>query len=532
MLFEVTEKFEGCFLGSQYIETWDGDTVTISDIVKKGIRPMLIGVDENGNLVPCEITDTFNNGVKKSWVDVRFKPYKKGKCVGKSGKLRVTSNHKIFKSNMSEVDASALQSGDMILMNENQLCSNGIRWVMGGLLGDGSIGCKGHFSYNESHTMKHQGYNEYIEAVFSEIKTSKRQQLSGKGSMIQHFKVFATNQLKSLREQWYKEDGVVLPKDLSWMDDFIVAKWYMDDGSLSHNDKQNDRANFSTNSFSKEDVQRLADKLKDMYGVDTSLTESRGWSIRINFAKGTIHSFWKAIAKHVHPSMRYKLPEEYRNYEFEHFPKVKYKRELIPVEVTSVEQVECCKKNFPRGSVGYDIETTTHNYFCGGVLVHNSSMTVYFNNGEFGVCSRNVELKDDGANTFWRVTKQYGLEEKLRSLGRNIAIQGELIGPNIQGNIYKLQAPDFYVFDMFDIDKQEYLSASERLDLVQGLQLKHTPLIGSIKGLESTQAYLDSAEGKSVLNPNQEREGLVFKALDGSFSFKAISNRYLLKHKD
>jgi RNA ligase (TIGR02306 family) len=164
--------------------------------------------------------------------------------------------------------------------------------------------------------------------------------------------------------------------------------------------------------------------------------------------------------------------------------------------------------------------------------LEGSSMTVYFNNNEFGVCSRNVELKDDGANTFWRVAKQYGLEEKLRLFGYNIAIQGELIGPNIQGNIYKLQTPDFHVFDMFDIDKQEYLSAYDRLAMVHSLQLKHAPVIGHLKGLDSTQSYLDFAEGKSVLNPNQEREGLVFKATDGSFSFKAICNRYLLKQKD
>ena len=166
--------------------------------------------------------------------------------------------------------------------------------------------------------------------------------------------------------------------------------------------------------------------------------------------------------------------------------------------------------------------------------LEGSSISIFFNNGEFGVCSRNVELKDDGANTFWQVAKQYGLEEKLRSLGRNIAIQGELIGPNIQGNIYKLQAPDFYVFDMFDIDKQEYLSASERLDLAQGLQLKHTPVIAPrLKGFESIDEYLAFAEGQTcLLTSNHEREGLVFKALDGSFSFKVISTRYLLKQKD
>lgn len=165
--------------------------------------------------------------------------------------------------------------------------------------------------------------------------------------------------------------------------------------------------------------------------------------------------------------------------------------------------------------------------------LEGSSMTAYFHDGEFGVCSRNVELKDDGANTFWKVAKQYDLEDKLRSYGKNIAIQGELIGPNIQGNIYKLQAPDFYVFDIFDMDNQVYMKAPNRFDLCIELGLKHAPVIdNSFWGYSTVEEYLSFAEGKSVLNPNQEREGLVFKALGGDFSFKAISNKYLLKVKE
>lgn len=165
--------------------------------------------------------------------------------------------------------------------------------------------------------------------------------------------------------------------------------------------------------------------------------------------------------------------------------------------------------------------------------LEGSSMTVYFRDGEFGVCSRNVELKDDGANTFWQVAKKYDLESKMRSFGKNIAIQGELIGPNIQGNIYKLQAPDFYVFDVFDIDNQKYVSSYDRFDLCAEFSLKHAPVIDkSFWGYSTVEEYLSFAEGKAVLNPNQEREGLVFKTLDGTFSFKVISNRYLIKQKD
>jgi hypothetical protein len=37
------------------------------------------------------------------------------------------------------------------------------------------------------------------------------------------------------------------------------------------------------------------------------------------------------------------------------------------------------------------------------------------------------------------------------------------------------------------------------------------------------------ADGKSQLNPNKLREGLVFKEVGGQAHWKAISNDYLLK---
>jgi hypothetical protein len=40
---------------------------------------------------------------------------------------------------------------------------------------------------------------------------------------------------------------------------------------------------------------------------------------------------------------------------------------------------------------------------------------------------------------------------------------------------------------------------------------------------------LQGAEGKSDLCLTTEREGLVFKRHDGKASFKAISNRFLMK---
>lgn len=164
------------------------------------------------------------------------------------------------------------------------------------------------------------------------------------------------------------------------------------------------------------------------------------------------------------------------------------------------------------------------------VKLDGSSMTVYHRDGETGVCSRNLNLRNTETNTFWMVAKRYGLPDKLAEIG-NIAIQGELIGPGIQGNKEKLKAHDLYVFDVWLIDDQRYASAAERRLIVDRLGLKHVPILhASAVAPVTVSDALKIAEGPS-LNPDVQREGLVFKSLCGTVSWKAISNKWLLKNE-
>ncbi len=162
-----------------------------------------------------------------------------------------------------------------------------------------------------------------------------------------------------------------------------------------------------------------------------------------------------------------------------------------------------------------------------------SSMTVYLNNGEFGVCSRNLELKPNAENSLWKVAIKDNLESKLRAEGRNLALQGELVGEGIQGNPYKLRGQAYYVFDVYDIDRGCYFTPEERKALVTKHGIAHVPVLGTLVMDESTTIadLLKIAEGKSVMGDinGPEREGLVFKSKQFQCSFKAISNRFLLK---
>jgi RNA ligase (TIGR02306 family) len=159
-----------------------------------------------------------------------------------------------------------------------------------------------------------------------------------------------------------------------------------------------------------------------------------------------------------------------------------------------------------------------------------SSMTVYYRDGEVGVCSRNLELKEDDANSFWLVARTHDLPNRLRTLGRNIALQGELIGEGIQGNPYRIRGQGFYLFDIYDIDQGRYLTPTERMAVAEELSVVSVPVIVTDTTLDNVDVLLARAEGKSQLNVLAEREGVVFKCNQRpELHFKAISNRFLLK---
>ena len=161
-----------------------------------------------------------------------------------------------------------------------------------------------------------------------------------------------------------------------------------------------------------------------------------------------------------------------------------------------------------------------------------SSVTYYVKDGVFGVCSRNLDLLEDENNTMWKFAITTGLREKMIGLGKNIAVQGEIIGEGIQGNPYKRIGQTVKIFNGFDIDKYDYLSLSDLLDLTNVLELKTVPILDLSFTLPDTiDELLLTAEGKSILNLKTEREGLVIRSHDRKISFKVISNKFLLNEK-
>jgi RNA ligase (TIGR02306 family) len=170
-----------------------------------------------------------------------------------------------------------------------------------------------------------------------------------------------------------------------------------------------------------------------------------------------------------------------------------------------------------------------------------SSMSVYFDGEEAGVCSRKVNLKlDNEGNQFIDTERKYEMIKKLKSIGRELAFQGELMGPGIQGNKENLKEKVFFLFDIWDMDNQCYLPPEERMEMIGyftemfNCMFEHVPLLHwnvtlADLGITNMEELISFADGPSI--NNNLREGLVFKSMDGKFTWKIISNKFLGKEK-
>ena len=161
---------------------------------------------------------------------------------------------------------------------------------------------------------------------------------------------------------------------------------------------------------------------------------------------------------------------------------------------------------------------------------------------EFYVCSRNVrQLNENQAtyhdhNIYWDMAFKYNIQAHLREyLETNpdcewVCIQGEGVG-SVQGNPLKLTEDDLYVFN-FVTSNHGRFGSYDGEKIIKGWGMKWVPILGT----GQTQSTMDElkafADGKSVVNPNVLREGIVYRSLDGADSFKNVSRKYLLKNGD
>lgn len=194
---------------------------------------------------------------------------------------------------------------------------------------------------------------------------------------------------------------------------------------------------------------------------------------------------------------------------------------------TDAERVQNLTDDYDRLRAGHDWVATEK--------IDGTSVTMINDGGTLRVCGRNWEFaapeKLDGTPAHWNLAESLGILELLPD---GWAVQGELFGEGIQGNPLRIKGHRCAAFSV--LADGSYIPRHEWPAALAGIA---APALEDLVLPETVEEAVAQADGlKSAISPDRLAEGIVWHAADGArlpelgdrSCFKAISNRYLLKH--
>lgn len=177
--------------------------------------------------------------------------------------------------------------------------------------------------------------------------------------------------------------------------------------------------------------------------------------------------------------------------------------------------------------------------------IDGSSCSVMAEKSRFGkikyyVCSRNVVFQDEkqksfyDENIYFEMYHKYNMREILTKILedyalKNVAIQFEVFGPNVQKNDYSLSEREGRVFHI--VSNREKFPMDKVVEICEKYGLPHVPIIDDNyilpDTIEEVQAFVEG-EGSKI--NGKMKEGVVFyDKATGQKYFKFVSPEYLMK---
>lgn len=548
----ITEKLHGCLTNNTRILMADLTYKAISTI-KPG--DSVLGMNFDGTVSPTTVLRTYNNGPANKWLKVTGQ--RRGAGRGNSYfAVYCTPNHKFWVCNRpgrlnkrgSYVQAKDLTSDDQVLIHRSDFGLSPLQYqvILGKLLGDGYLHDT---TYSAAMSWGHKeddvDYLIWTKSGLGDIVSENiDKQISGYGTDMCRATTNFSATIKNNFSDFYCEGRKTVPL---WVKDVLtpiaIAFWYMDDGSLTHDDGQEDRANFAVCAFNEDECQILIEALNKFDIQAVYYKDNDGYS-RLRLNARDAEKLFLLVAPYIPPSMQRKLPERYRGHSG-WLPKhdvVPFNQTLVPQTITAVEEAKHVSSN------RYDIETESHNFFANGVVVHNSNWRAALIHGDFYVGSHKTCKKDDPRSTFWQMAHKYEIERRLREFladyakgeedvvnNTAIILFGEVYGGNIQHLKYGMEAPEEHDLRLFDISiNGRYLDRQPFLDAVKHLDL---PVVPSLYDGPFYPVHLELASG-TAFSGGHYREGIIIKPHQerwnrkiGRVILKKISKEYDLDKK-
>lgn len=164
-----------------------------------------------------------------------------------------------------------------------------------------------------------------------------------------------------------------------------------------------------------------------------------------------------------------------------------------------------------------------------------------FGKFDYYICSRNVVFdKPDkkcfyDVNVYQEMSDKYHVDEVLKKILIDhpeydwVTLQGETYGATVQKRDYGMKDRDFCGFNYITSTEGRW-NSRKAADFFAGYGIPWVPIVDEHFIMPDTvEELLNIATDKSKIDGGM-REGLVFRSLDGTKSFKAVSNEFLMRY--
>lgn len=218
----------------------------------------------------------------------------------------------LIKTRLCELGLNSLSKTDRVMLKCQDLTSFQKDMVYGSLLGDGHIQqVKGTSRYKESHCLDQKPYLEWKHDVLRplslRITEDNKEMASGLVTRGFSFRTHFHPCFNEFRNLFYRPEKI-LPEDFEErVNPFILAIWYMDDGSLDGFEKKGYVT--ISSSFSTEAIERVLSILNYKYSLSVTYSHVCNQTKGLNIIR--IHDtdkFFNLTENFILPCMRYKIP--------------------------------------------------------------------------------------------------------------------------------------------------------------------------------------------------------------------------------
>jgi len=510
----ITEKLHGCVIMSTRIRMADGNSSKVISKIAPGDE--VLGVDSEGMLISSTVHAVQRGTKADTWLKVSVDPLNSGSGSSYFD-VTCTPNHPFWIPSQGKyVSASNLVVGmDTLRLRHGYALSPLQEQVLlGKMLGDGYLHVSdsaGTAKLTFGHVAKQQEYLEWTRRALGSLASARiSRAVSGYGSAMIQAHTGMSAAIHTYASDFVRDRKRRIPESsVERVGPIALAFWYMDDGSLAHDSGQEDRALFAICRYDRESAD-VAVRILSKFGIGCTLYQSEGYN-RIRLNKHDAERLFILIAPYMPQSMKYKLPERYRD-----------SPSWLPDDSTYAPMSEthtivAVKEVTPTDKHRWDIQTETKNFFANGVLVHNSQITAHRKPdtsvlvASKGHAKYHRSLVESESNLYWRAARQedlfYRIARTPALAGAEVQVFGEVI-PCQKGFTYGITiAATLRLFKVV-VDGAEWPLSRVRHEAPM---LAHLWVPVLYEGPYDPEAAVAMAEGKETVSGKalHIREGVV-----------------------